>query len=601
MTPSHEKTPVHRLMEQTLTRDAAHPEGGSQKPSKAGGEKPMEVDFSQMTDAAEHKITKASLDSTAIHTDELVRNNPESLAEGSLQENKGEHTYPPSKNKPLDSIGIKDISASKVGSAGPDAKSAQTIDGKEGSEPLKSSPSTAKNELGEETRSSLQTGTLKEGTPPYVRLDSVSSGSSEAIHTKVPNHSKSAETMDGKKESEPMKCSPSTAKNELGEETKSSLQTCTLKEGIPPYVRPASVYSGPPKVIHAEIPYSSIPSQPPSSEYASHVASMPTLPKKLTLRRGKWTVEEEAYVGRVIEDFNSGFLNAPAGTTLRSYLSEKLQCDPMRITKKFTGDACIGKRVFHPAVRSIGNTSTIDKTQVCQSGWLSMFVDCCIIVFIIHLFFWVQAELDELERRWRRRLEMQQRESAKKAAASAAAVHASPQDGRLHLDQGVPVALLDTHGVPVPAGNNTQQTVVTQAASWLDRANAILAGSKPSNGVLVPTSSSSREPQSLDSIASNEIESQMQEVRRLIYEGPIIQQSAAGLQHLLSGDGPENTTATMNRVPTAGDQNVSIEPADKRQRRTSLSGAEGKEDAEALVGFLRSVRASAASGPDVSD
>jgi hypothetical protein len=580
MSPSQKKTLVgvtssHQLMEQTLTRDAAHLRGGSQKPSKAGGEKLIEVDFSQKTDAAEHETTKDSLDSTAIHADELARNKPESLAEGSLQENKGEHTYPPSKNKPLDSIGIKDTNVSKVGSAGPDAKSAETINGKEESEPLKSSPSTAKNESGEETRSSLQTGTLKEGTPPCVRPASVSSGPPKVMLAEIPNRSKSAETIDGKEESEPLKSSPSTAKNELGEETRSSLQTGTLEEGTPPYVRPASVSSGPPKVIHAEIPSRSIPSQPPSSAYASQAAAMPTLPKKLSLRRGKWTVEEEAYVARVIEDFNSGFLNAPAGTTLRSYLSEKLQCDPMRITKKFTGDACIGKRVFHPAVRSVGNTSAIDKAQ---------------------------AELDALERRWRRRLEMQQRESAKKAAASAAAVNASPQDGRLHLVQGGPVlALLDTHGVQVPAGNNIQQTVVTQAASWLDRANAILAGSKPSNGVLEPTSSSSRERQSSDSIASNEIESQMQEVRRLIYEGPIIQQTAAGLPHLLSCDGPENTTATMNRVPMAGDQHISIEPADKRQRRTSLSSAEGAEDAEALVGFLRSVRASAASGPDVSD
>ena len=81
-------------------------------------------------------------------------------------------------------------------------------------------------------------------------------------------------------------------------------------------------------------------------------------------------MEEEAYVARVINDFNSGFLNAPAGTTLRSYLSEKLQCDPMRITKKFTGDACIGKRVFHPAVRSAGNAAAIDKAQV---SWLTFY------------------------------------------------------------------------------------------------------------------------------------------------------------------------------------------------------------------------------------
>jgi hypothetical protein len=83
-----------------------------------------------------------------------------------------------------------------------------------------------------------------------------------------------------------------------------------------------------------------------------------------SIRRGKWTAEEETYVARVIQDFNSGFLNAPAGTTLRSYLSDKLQCDPMRITKKFTGDSCIGKRVFHPVVRSAANASSVDKAQV---------------------------------------------------------------------------------------------------------------------------------------------------------------------------------------------------------------------------------------------
>jgi len=86
--------------------------------------------------------------------------------------------------------------------------------------------------------------------------------------------------------------------------------------------------------------------------------------KAMSLRRGKWTAEEEAYVARVIQDFNSGFLNAPAGTTLRTYLSDKLHCDPMRITKKFTGEACIGKRVFHPAVRCPSSAPSIDRAQV---------------------------------------------------------------------------------------------------------------------------------------------------------------------------------------------------------------------------------------------
>lgn len=83
-----------------------------------------------------------------------------------------------------------------------------------------------------------------------------------------------------------------------------------------------------------------------------------------SLRRGKWMPEEEEYVTRVVTDFNSGFLRAPPGTTLRTYLSEKLNCDPMRITKKFTGELAIGKRVFHPVVRTSNNAAHIDKAQV---------------------------------------------------------------------------------------------------------------------------------------------------------------------------------------------------------------------------------------------
>ena len=100
-----------------------------------------------------------------------------------------------------------------------------------------------------------------------------------------------------------------------------------------------SAASAPPNVIMTATERQSSSHKTTSSNSSSKKGSR--------LRRGKWTVEEEAYVARVIQDFNSGFLDAPAGTTLRTYLSEKLQCDPMRITKKFTGDACIGKRVFH--------------------------------------------------------------------------------------------------------------------------------------------------------------------------------------------------------------------------------------------------------------
>eukprot|EP01038_Epipyxis_sp_PR26KG_P009443 gene9443-12724_t len=73
--------------------------------------------------------------------------------------------------------------------------------------------------------------------------------------------------------------------------------------------------------------------------------------KNPSLRKGKWTIEEERYTNKVIETFNAGILKLPdteRGVTLRAYLSEKLGCDPMRITKKYTGASCLGKRVYHP-------------------------------------------------------------------------------------------------------------------------------------------------------------------------------------------------------------------------------------------------------------
>lgn len=72
---------------------------------------------------------------------------------------------------------------------------------------------------------------------------------------------------------------------------------------------------------------------------------------KANLRRGKWTPEEEAFARAVICDFNSGYLDAPIGTTLRAFLSGKLECDPMRVTKKFTKDDSLGKKVFRPAAQ----------------------------------------------------------------------------------------------------------------------------------------------------------------------------------------------------------------------------------------------------------
>lgn len=59
---------------------------------------------------------------------------------------------------------------------------------------------------------------------------------------------------------------------------------------------------------------------------------------KLKMRAGKWTDEEEKYTKKIIEDFKTGKLSDCAeGRTLRGYLSDKLNCNPMRISKKLAG------------------------------------------------------------------------------------------------------------------------------------------------------------------------------------------------------------------------------------------------------------------------
>jgi hypothetical protein len=154
---------------------------------------------------------------------------------------------------------------------------------------------------------------------------------------------------------------------------------------------------------------------------------------------------------------------------------------------------------------------------------------------------------------------MQQRDHAKKAAASAAATAAAA------------AATGRTAGIP-PEGQvagGSDPNIVTQTASWLDRAKSVLKD--PS-----PKTTGQEKPEELQSLPSDELMTQMQEVQRLIHEGPIIQRTIPGLPHVVDQQ-------TASSPPP--------EPADKRLRT-------GAEDAEALVGFLRSVRASAASGQD---
>ena len=167
----------------------------------------------------------------------------------------------------------------------------------------------------------------------------------------------------------------------------------------------------------------------------------------------------------------------------------------------------------------------------------------------------LQAELEGLERRWRRRLELQQRESAKKAAASAAAAAAATGRG--------PAALANTDTGPTMSSSDAcagGQNAIVETAAWLDRARSLTR--QPSDDI--------------QAMPRNEIMTQMEEVQRLLHEGPTAGQ-------------PPAVVDQAEGQASGGPPSPPAEPADKRLRT-------GAEDAEALVGFLRSVRAAAAAG-----
>ena len=119
---------------------------------------------------------------------------------------------------------------------------------------------------------------------------------------------------------------------------------------------------------NSSTPVSTVPSKPPPQASVSPVprsssaGSSGGKKKGPPLRRGKWTAEEEAYANRLILEFKAGLLPLQEGTTLRTFLSKLLNCDPMRISKKFVGSNCIGKQVFRRRTADI-NRLTPEQIQ----------------------------------------------------------------------------------------------------------------------------------------------------------------------------------------------------------------------------------------------
>lgn len=143
---------------------------------------------------------------------------------------------------------------------------------------------------------------------------------------------------------------------------------------LPMMTPPAAMgMAPPPPFVHPSMPFMSPYGMPgmgggpmighPGGPQAARMPQQHGAPMKQERRKGKWTAEEEDYVMKIIELFNLGLLQLPEGTTLRVYLSQALNCDPMRITKKFTGTSCLGKRVYHSAERNAARQEEWDRAQ----------------------------------------------------------------------------------------------------------------------------------------------------------------------------------------------------------------------------------------------
>ncbi|KAG2788163.1 hypothetical protein JG687_00012009 [Phytophthora cactorum] len=64
-----------------------------------------------------------------------------------------------------------------------------------------------------------------------------------------------------------------------------------------------------------------------------------------SVRKGKWSIDEHKYANLLMKQFKLGALPLADGLHLRVFMANMLQCDPLRVTKKYTGQA-IGKQNF---------------------------------------------------------------------------------------------------------------------------------------------------------------------------------------------------------------------------------------------------------------
>jgi hypothetical protein len=98
-----------------------------------------------------------------------------------------------------------------------------------------------------------------------------------------------------------------------------------------------------------------------SSTGTASVASTPSASPVRSFRRsGPWSHDEETYAAALIDCFFKGVLDIAEGTTLRSFLSTRLCCNPMRVSKKLASEAI----AEIPIPKKLGSSTYVQRAGV---------------------------------------------------------------------------------------------------------------------------------------------------------------------------------------------------------------------------------------------
>ncbi|ETK90445.1 hypothetical protein L915_05787, partial [Phytophthora nicotianae] len=98
-----------------------------------------------------------------------------------------------------------------------------------------------------------------------------------------------------------------------------------------------------------------------SSAGTASVASTPSVsPVRVFRRSGPWSHDEEVYAAALIDAFFKGVLDVAEGTTLRAFLSSRLCCNPMRISKKLASESI----AEIPIPKKLGSSTYVRNVEV---------------------------------------------------------------------------------------------------------------------------------------------------------------------------------------------------------------------------------------------